>query len=84
MIHERRPLGVSARAARGAALVRPVAPADNAATLHARLKDQLSAYKLPRHTFFVPSAEIPMTDSGKLDRRKLRDALAKRVAAGEG
>ena len=56
----------------------------DAATLHARLKDQLSAYKLPRHTFFVTSAEIPMTDSGKLDRRKLQGALAKRVAAGEG
>ena len=56
----------------------------DAATLHTRLKDQLSAYKLPRHTFFVTSAEIPMTDSGKLDRHKLRDALAKRVAAGEG
>ena len=56
----------------------------DAAALHARLKDQLSAYKLPRHTFFVTSAEIPMTDSGKLDRRKLQGALAKRVAAGEG
>ena len=56
----------------------------DAATLHARLKDQLSAYKLPRHTFFVSGAEIPMTDSGKLDRRKLQGALAKRVAAGEG
>jgi acyl-CoA synthetase (AMP-forming)/AMP-acid ligase II len=55
----------------------------DAKTLHARLKDQLSAYKLPRHTFFVTSAEIPMTDSGKLDRRKLRDALAQRVAAGK-
>ena len=35
--------------------------------------------RLPRHVFFVTSAEIPMTDSGKLDRRKLRAALAKRV-----
>jgi acyl-CoA synthetase (AMP-forming)/AMP-acid ligase II len=52
----------------------------DAATLLARLKDELSAYKLPRYVFFLTSAEIPMTDSGKLDRRKLRDALAKRVA----
>jgi acyl-CoA synthetase (AMP-forming)/AMP-acid ligase II len=51
------------------------------ATLIARLKDEVSAYKLPRHVFFVTSAEIPMTDSGKLDRRKLRDALTKRVRA---
>jgi fatty-acyl-CoA synthase len=50
--------------------------------LHARLKEQLSAYKLPRHYFFVPAAEIPMTDSGKLDRRKLREALARKLAAG--
>jgi len=57
----------------------------DAATLQARLKTELSAYKLPRHVFFVPAAEIPMTDSGKLDRRRLRDALAKRVgAAAEG
>ncbi len=48
--------------------------------LHARLKAELSAYKLPRHTFFVSAAEIPMTDSGKLDRRKLREALAKKVS----
>jgi acyl-CoA synthetase (AMP-forming)/AMP-acid ligase II len=66
-----------------AVVLRPGAALD-AATLHARLKEELSAYKLPRHTFFVTSAEIPMTDSGKLDRRKLRDALAKRVAAEEG
>jgi acyl-CoA synthetase (AMP-forming)/AMP-acid ligase II len=55
----------------------------DAAALHARLSEQLSAYKLPRHTFFVSGAEVPMTDSGKLDRRRLRDALAKRIAAGD-
>jgi acyl-CoA synthetase (AMP-forming)/AMP-acid ligase II len=52
-------------------------------TLHARLKQELSAYKLPRHYFFVPAAAIPMTDSGKLDRRRLRDSLAKRVEPGK-
>jgi acyl-CoA synthetase (AMP-forming)/AMP-acid ligase II len=50
-------------------------------TLHARLKAELSAYKLPRHYFFVTSGEIPMTDSGTLDRRKLREALARRADA---
>jgi acyl-CoA synthetase (AMP-forming)/AMP-acid ligase II len=50
-------------------------------TLHARLKDELSAYKLPRHYFFVTNADIPMTDSGKLDRRKLREALTRRVSS---
>jgi acyl-CoA synthetase (AMP-forming)/AMP-acid ligase II len=53
----------------------------DAATLVARLKSELSAYKLPRHVFFVTSADVPMTDSGKLDRRKLRDALTRRVAS---
>jgi acyl-CoA synthetase (AMP-forming)/AMP-acid ligase II len=66
----------------GAAVVLREGAALDAATLLARLKGELSAYKLPRHVFFVTSAEIPMTDSGKLDRRKLRDALAKRAAAG--
>jgi fatty-acyl-CoA synthase len=56
----------------------------DAETLHARLKDQLSSYKLPRHVVFVAAAEIPMTDSGKVDRRKLRDVLVKRVGASEG
>jgi acyl-CoA synthetase (AMP-forming)/AMP-acid ligase II len=50
------------------------------ATLIARLKSEVSAYKLPRHVFFVTSADVPMTDSGKLDRRKLREALATRLA----
>jgi acyl-CoA synthetase (AMP-forming)/AMP-acid ligase II len=64
-----------------AAVVLREGAALDAATLLARLKDQLSAYKLPRHVVFVSAAEIPMTDSGKLDRRKLRDALAKRIDA---
>jgi acyl-CoA synthetase (AMP-forming)/AMP-acid ligase II len=51
----------------------------DAATLLARLRTEVSAYKLPRHVLFVTSADIPMTDSGKLDRRKLRDTLAKRL-----
>ena len=51
--------------------------------LHARLKEELSAYKLPRHYFFLASREIPMTDSGKLDRRRLREALVKRLAGRE-
>ena len=64
-----------------AVVLREGAKLDSAA-LHARLKEELSAYKLPRHYFFVSSGEIPMTDSGKLDRRRLRDALAKLLASG--
>jgi acyl-CoA synthetase (AMP-forming)/AMP-acid ligase II len=61
-----------------AVVLREGAKLDQAA-LHARLKDELSAYKLPRHYFFLASRDIPMTDSGKLDRRKLRDVLVKRL-----
>ena len=62
-------------------MLREGATLDTAAVL-ARLKREVSAYKLPRHVLFVTSAEIPMTDSGKLDRRRLREALTKRVTAG--
>jgi acyl-CoA synthetase (AMP-forming)/AMP-acid ligase II len=64
-----------------ALVLREGATLDAAAVL-ARLKREVSAYKLPRHVLFVTSAEIPMTDSGKLDRRRLREALTKRVTAG--
>jgi acyl-coenzyme A synthetase/AMP-(fatty) acid ligase len=32
----------------------------------------------------MTASEIPMTDSGKLDRRRLRAELERRIAAGEG
>jgi acyl-CoA synthetase (AMP-forming)/AMP-acid ligase II len=35
------------------------------------LKPQLSAYKLPKRVFRVEKAELPFTDSGKIDKRKL-------------
>ncbi len=41
------------------------------ATLKRRLKDELSSYKVPREFFFFAPAEIPMTSSGKLDKRAL-------------
>jgi acyl-CoA synthetase (AMP-forming)/AMP-acid ligase II len=61
---------------------RPAEQGEQARALHTRLEEELSAYKLPRYTFFVTNAEIPMTDSGELDRRTLRDALARKVAEG--
>ncbi len=51
--------------------------------LLAQLKQELAAYKLPRHLFFLGQAELPMTDSGKLDRRKLRVLLSERITAGD-
>jgi acyl-CoA synthetase (AMP-forming)/AMP-acid ligase II len=52
--------------------------------LIARLRGELAAYKLPRHVFVLTAAQLPLTDSGKLDRRRLRAELERRIAAGEG
>jgi acyl-CoA synthetase (AMP-forming)/AMP-acid ligase II len=54
------------------------------AALVARLRGELAAYKLPRHAFVLSAAQLPMTDSGKLDRRRLRAELERRIALGEG
>jgi acyl-CoA synthetase (AMP-forming)/AMP-acid ligase II len=63
-----------------AALVR--APADagdalavDADNLRARLRDRLSAYKVPRRIAVVPDDEVPMMSSGKLDLRALKELL---------
>ncbi len=50
--------------------------------LRARLRAELSAYKVPRHLFFYSDAELPFTDSGKIDKRRLGRLLAERVAGG--
>ena len=39
-----------------------------ARALHTRLEEELSAYKLPRYTFFVTNAEIPMTRAARSAR----------------
>ncbi len=48
-----------------------------------RLREQLSAYKVPRHTFFTAKQDLPFTDSGKIDKRRLGALLAQRIAAGD-
>jgi len=45
-----------------------------------RLRDVLSAYKIPRHVYFHTAAELPFTDTGKIDKRSLGDMLTRRVA----
>lgn len=51
----------------------------DADTLRDRLKAELSAYKVPARVFFCAKAEIPFTDSGKVDKRALIDALQARA-----
>jgi acyl-CoA synthetase (AMP-forming)/AMP-acid ligase II len=54
--------------------------AAGAEELRARLKRALSAYKVPRHLFVDVDADLPFTDSGKIDKRRLAELLAKRIA----
>ena len=60
------------------------APAVNADELRSRLREELSAYKLPRHYFFYTDGELPFTDSGKIDKRRLTEMLTRRIADGAG
>ena len=43
----------------------------DAPTLRQRLRNQLSAYKVPTKMFFCARDEIPFNDSGKVDRKRL-------------
>jgi len=51
--------------------------------LRARAKTELAAYKVPRHVWIVAEqAALPFTDSGKIDKRRLRVLLEERIASG--
>jgi acyl-CoA synthetase (AMP-forming)/AMP-acid ligase II len=64
-----------------AAVVLDAGHALDAAALRERLKKDLSAYKVPRHVFFPAKDELPFTDSGKIDKRRLSQLLAERIRA---
>jgi acyl-CoA synthetase (AMP-forming)/AMP-acid ligase II len=51
--------------------------------IRARARSQLAAYKAPRHVWVTSHSELPFTDSGKIDKRRLRALLESRRAAGE-
>lgn len=59
-------------------LLEPGAHAD-AEALRARLKQEISAYKVPRHLFIEGDDVLPFTDTGKIDKRRLEALLAKRI-----
>ena len=46
-----------------------------------RLQGELAAYKVPRHIVFVTKSELPLLDTGKLDRRGLEARLVARLNA---
>ncbi|MDE0950880.1 MAG: class I adenylate-forming enzyme family protein [Halioglobus sp.] len=48
----------------------------DAGELRKRLKQELASYKVPSKIFFCTRDEIPFTDSGKVDKRRLTDYLS--------
>jgi acyl-CoA synthetase (AMP-forming)/AMP-acid ligase II len=49
--------------------------------LRGRVKAAISAYKVPRHLFLDEASALPFTDSGKIDKRRLQELLAERIAS---
>jgi acyl-CoA synthetase (AMP-forming)/AMP-acid ligase II len=52
----------------------------DADTARARLREQLSSYKMPRDWWFAAKEELPFTDSGKIDKKRLAALFAARLA----
>ena len=59
----------------------PAGASFDADTCRERLKADLSAYKIPRQVFLCEKGELPFTDSGKIDKRRLAAILAERPAS---
>ena len=55
-----------------------------AADLRQRLREELSAFKVPQHIFVCDSEEIPRTASAKIQKPLLREMLAERISAPAG
>jgi acyl-CoA synthetase (AMP-forming)/AMP-acid ligase II len=66
-----------------AAVVLEPGAAIDAGELRTRAKAQLAAYKVPRHLLIAEHDALPFTDTGKIEKRKLRALLEARIAAGE-
>jgi acyl-CoA synthetase (AMP-forming)/AMP-acid ligase II len=56
----------------------------DAEALRDRLREEISTYKVPRHIFFYADGELPFTDSGKIDKRRLTEMLSERVVETSG
>jgi acyl-CoA synthetase (AMP-forming)/AMP-acid ligase II len=55
-----------------AVVVQPARPDFDEGALRERLKEELSTYKIPRRFIAVPSGEIPLLSSGKVDAQQLK------------
>jgi acyl-CoA synthetase (AMP-forming)/AMP-acid ligase II len=47
--------------------------------VRARLRDELSSYKVPRHLVVLRYDEMPLTDSGKVHKKRLLELVESRV-----
>lgn len=47
--------------------------------LRGRLRDQLSAYKVPKYIWVAAKADLPFTDTGKIRKSALADQLSSRM-----
>ena len=65
-----------------AVVLEPGSGAD-ATEIRARVKAELSAYKVPRYLLALSDEELPFTDTGKIDKRRLSTLLAESAAAEE-
>lgn len=54
-----------------------------AAAIQSRARAELAAYKVPRHVLVAAQESLPFTDSGKIDKRRLRADIEARIARGE-
>jgi acyl-CoA synthetase (AMP-forming)/AMP-acid ligase II len=65
---------------RGQLVVAAVVPRAGAKTdaesLRAKLKSDLSAYKIPKHIWVCAKEELPFTDSGKIKKPRLAERIA--------
>jgi acyl-CoA synthetase (AMP-forming)/AMP-acid ligase II len=52
--------------------------------LRERARVELSAYKVPRHWLFAAAGELPFTDSGKIDKRRLEAWVVARLPGARG
>ena len=52
-------------------------------TARARLREQLSSYKVPRSWWFAAKEDLPFTDSGKIDKKRLAALFAERLSGRE-
>ena len=77
--------GIPAEGGSGQLVVGAVVPRGDAALdadeLRARLKGDLSAYKVPKHLWVCAKSELPFLQSGKIKKQELAEQLAARVEA---